>query len=358
MFYPLVRLGVASCLILVGQVFALPKYTPEGKRAFSAGWEASDRAGRIANYKRAAELDFPKAWTELAGCYLSEPTPEQEKRGVGFLWEGVKRGHADAVESLAHYYWRKKQPERLVEIARQYYGINDPKVIERRVARWIIEIDNEEGIARLAKKIDDSNNTDREAVRILLRSIWDREESLWAGIGMMDSLVKLGVSMGIPEATRHLGEQTLSGSGWKGVKRDEQEGLRLLRAAAEAGDEEACLSLIVHFGHADIQPDEVRRWLLWGAERKMWEVSHRLAGAYKEGEFGFAVDSKSALQWWTAAAEAGHENAAEALRDWYGERGDERRAEYWSLVARYGPPGLKREPFMGDANPSLDRFVR
>jgi uncharacterized protein len=363
MFYPLVRLGVASCLIFAGQIFALPKYSAEGERAFDAASKARDKAVKIANFKRAAELDFPQAWTELAACFRygnqsnEEPTPEQEKRGVGFLWEGVKRGHPDAVEALAEYYWWEKTPEKLNEIAQQYYGTKDAKVIERHVARWLADqIDSGEGIRRMAVMIEESQ--DRESVRIFLRSMLDLEGTVnWALARAVDvkELIRFGVSLGIPEAIRHWGKFHLSGA--YGLKEDEQEGLRLLRAAAEAGDEEACLELIEHFEHKK-QPEEVRRWLLWGAERKMWEVSHHLAGAYYEGKFGFKVDTKSAVKLWTAAAEAGHVDAGWALRDWHEERGEERSAERWRRLAEYGPPALKREPFMHSYKVTVDRFVR
>ena len=133
----------------------------------------------------------------------------------------------------------------------------------------------------------------------------------------------------------------------EGVRKDEAEGMRWYRKAAEAGHAESAANLGVGYlkGVAGLPQDNAQalRWLKLGADRGATNGMMALALVYGEG-IGVPVDEAESHRWRLKAAEAGAEEAYRlVVVDYLQGRGvakDDAKANFW----------LARMAVMGDAN--------
>ncbi|MGH6827215.1 tetratricopeptide repeat protein, partial [Methyloceanibacter sp.] len=110
---------------------------------------------------------------------------------------------------------------------------------------------------------------------------------------------------GYPIATTYLGFLYAGGNG---VAKDEPEGLRLFRQAAEAGDAlgAAALGTAYEWGQAVAKDEaEAARWYRKAADRGNVGSMLVLGDRYAEGKLGFAKDDGEAVKWFRKAADRG-----------------------------------------------------
>lgn len=128
---------------------------------------------------------------------------------------------------------------------------------------------------------------------------------------MRGSLTDLmhAANQGQPEAQIRLSEAYFVG---KGVPRDPAKALEWLSKAAGQGHPFACFTLGMqcHLGFGVVPQDQAKAFSLFrrAADQKSHEAMYMLAECYREGN-GVIEDSLQAVQWLSAAAECGNEQA-------------------------------------------------
>jgi TPR repeat protein len=153
---------------------------------------------------------------------------------------------------------------------------------------------------------------------------------------LVETLRKLG-DAGKPEAFTALGRLLVKGG--HGVAKDEAEGVRWLRKAAEQGDAagQAGLGAMWALGVNGVKDNaEALRWSRLAAEQGDAIAQSNLAHIYFEG-CGVAKDDEEAFRWLRKSAERGYTPAQANLGEMYlhgvGVRQDDAEAVRWSRAA-------------------------
>ena len=146
----------------------------------------------------------------------------------------------------------------------------------------------------------------------------------------------MAADLGPLEAQRQLAFAYLQG---RGVERDEAEGIRLLRTAAERGDAPARRQLGYHYatGTGVVKNEgEAVRWFRMAADQHDAFAQYNLAFAYASGR-GVAQDPLRAVEWYQRAADQGLADAQCALGAVYehglGVAVDYQKSLHWNRLA-------------------------
>lgn len=254
--------------------------------------------------------------------------------GMRYLRVAAIARNWSAQKRLMGIYYAAGDEAAMAACIRDFLRLKSADEVEVALAGWFVENPpgpgaSEEGFARLRVAIEKGNTAAYEPLLKNLKAGKDQaptEKLRWA---------RRGAEQKVPVAQYYLAEMLSDG---ELPEKNLPEAFRLWEAAARNGHEDSCWALIYNYERTDpADAAKARAWAQWGADHNMPQILNELGDMHAEGRDGLTKNTRTAVNYWTKAADLGNRSAAGSLVRVY-ESGDgnvvanPEKAAHWKSV--------------------------